>query len=132
MMPMGRSRCGFLASCAVVDTASNPIYAKKMYAAPAPIPEKPYGAKLCQSLPQFEKFTYLMPRMMTNSTTDNLIATIVALKRALSLMPTTRIQVMIRAITNAGRLKPISTPKMLGACEQIVRPLYQFRGLRGS
>src|SRR5664279_5207876 len=26
MMPMGRSRCGFLASCAVVDTASNPIY----------------------------------------------------------------------------------------------------------
>ena len=25
MMPMGKSRCGFLASCAVVDTASNPI-----------------------------------------------------------------------------------------------------------
>ena len=25
MMPMGRSRCGFLASCAVVDTASNPM-----------------------------------------------------------------------------------------------------------
>ena len=25
MMPMGKSRCGFLASCAVVETASNPI-----------------------------------------------------------------------------------------------------------
>ena len=30
MMPIGKSRCGFLASCAVVETASNPMYAKKM------------------------------------------------------------------------------------------------------
>ena len=30
MIPMGRSRCGFFASWAVVETASNPMYAKKM------------------------------------------------------------------------------------------------------
>src|SRR6202047_1541490 len=53
MMPIGRSRCGFLASCAVVETASNPIYAKKIYAAPAPIPPKPIGANVDQSCPQF-------------------------------------------------------------------------------
>ena len=57
MMPMGKSRCGFLASCAVVVTASNPMYAKNMYAAPAPIPLNPMGAKECQSLPQFAKLT---------------------------------------------------------------------------
>jgi hypothetical protein len=33
MMPMGMSRCGFLASCAAVETASNPMYAKKITAA---------------------------------------------------------------------------------------------------
>ena len=30
MMPIGKSRCGFLASCAVVETASKPMYAKNM------------------------------------------------------------------------------------------------------
>ncbi len=53
MIPIGRSRCGFFASCAVVETASNPMYAKKMYAAPAPIPENPKGAKVAQLVPQF-------------------------------------------------------------------------------
>ncbi len=43
MMPIGRSRCGFLASSAVVETASKPIYAKKTTAAAAMTPEKPYG-----------------------------------------------------------------------------------------
>src|ERR1700732_3369908 len=61
IIPIGRSRCGFLGCCAVGETASNPMYAKKMYAAPAPIPLKPYGAKLCQSLPQFAVETYLAP-----------------------------------------------------------------------
>ena len=36
------------------------------------------------------------------------MVTMVALKRALSLMPTTRIAVITRAMTKAGRLKPIS------------------------
>ena len=29
-MPIGMSRCGFFASCAAVETASKPMYAKKM------------------------------------------------------------------------------------------------------
>ena len=48
MMPMGMSRPGFLHSSAHVETASKPMYAKKMTAAPAPIPAKPLGAKGCQ------------------------------------------------------------------------------------
>ena len=39
----------------------------------------------------------------------------VELKRALSLIPMVRIAVITRAMTNAGKLKPISTPKMWGA-----------------
>jgi hypothetical protein len=38
MIPIGMSRRGFLASSAWVLTASNPMYAKKMMAAPAIIP----------------------------------------------------------------------------------------------
>ena len=34
MMPMGMCFCGFLASCAAVETASKPIYAKKITPAP--------------------------------------------------------------------------------------------------
>src|ERR1022692_500737 len=52
---------------------------------------------------------------MTNNTTHTLTTTMVALKRALSLIPTTRMAVITRAIRNAGRLNPTSTPKMVGA-----------------
>ena len=38
---MGRSRCGFLVSCAAVETASKPMYAKKTADAPRRMPEKP-------------------------------------------------------------------------------------------
>ena len=46
MMPIGTSRCGFLASSAWVETASNPMYAKKMMAAPAIIPT---GCRPCDA-----------------------------------------------------------------------------------
>src|SRR5438105_8219622 len=85
IIPIGKSRCGFFASCAVVETASNPIYAKNMYAAPAPMPEKPNGAKLCQSEPQLLELTYRKPSAITKSTTETLITTMVVLNRALSL-----------------------------------------------
>jgi len=45
MMPIGRSRAGFRASSAVVETASNPMYAKKMKAAPPNMPAQPKGKK---------------------------------------------------------------------------------------
>jgi hypothetical protein len=38
-MPIGISRLGFFASCAAVETASKPMYAKKTEAAPAAMPE---------------------------------------------------------------------------------------------
>src|SRR2546423_14044678 len=60
-----------------------------------------------------------MPRPITKRTTATLMVTMVALNRALSLMPMTRIAVIIRAITNAGRLNPISWPKMAGAVNTV-------------
>ena len=44
MMPVGMSRWGFRASSAAVLTASNPMYEKKMIAAPTLMPAKPLGA----------------------------------------------------------------------------------------
>jgi hypothetical protein len=41
MIPRGMSRCGLRASCAAVDTASNPMYAKKITAAPRTTPDQP-------------------------------------------------------------------------------------------
>ena len=43
------------------------------------------------------------------------MTTMVALKLALSLMPMQRMKVISSAITNAGRLKPISKPNIFGA-----------------
>src|SRR5262249_60270080 len=75
----------------------------------------PKGAKVDQSEPQLLALTYLIPRPMMNRTADTLMATIVALNWALSLMPMTRIAVITSAITNAGRLNPNSKPKTCGA-----------------
>ena len=41
MMPIGMSRCGFFASCAAVETASKPMYAKKMMPAACTTPLQP-------------------------------------------------------------------------------------------
>jgi hypothetical protein len=43
-MPIGRSRCGFLVSSAVVATTSKPMKAKNTTAAPATTPAKPNTA----------------------------------------------------------------------------------------
>ncbi len=45
IMAMGMSRCGLRVSSAAVDTASNPMYAKKMMAAALEMPRNPFGAK---------------------------------------------------------------------------------------
>src|SRR5712671_1253612 len=57
-IPIGISFCGFFDSCAAVETASNPMYAKKITAAPRATPDQPYfpnspvlsGTKGCQFL----------------------------------------------------------------------------------
>ncbi len=47
-MPIGKSRCGFFVSSAVVETASKPMKAKKTIAAPPMMPPNPLGANGCQ------------------------------------------------------------------------------------
>ena len=44
-MPLGKSRCGFLHSSAVVEMASKPIYAKKTAETPFITPENLFGKK---------------------------------------------------------------------------------------
>src|ERR1700727_848185 len=44
-MPIGMSRCGCFASCAQVDTASNPIKAKNTTDAPPDTPLPPTGLR---------------------------------------------------------------------------------------
>src|SRR3954471_14592086 len=48
MMPIGKSRCGFLASSAEVETESKPINVKKMIDPPVRIPGQPFGENGCQ------------------------------------------------------------------------------------
>ena len=45
MIPIGKSREGLRVSSATVDTASNPMYAKKTMAAPDCTPAQPFGRK---------------------------------------------------------------------------------------
>src|SRR5215831_1226853 len=109
MMPIGRSRCGFFASCAAVDTASNPMYAKKTTPAPVVTPPQPNaprtpgvagGMKGCQ----FAGTTACAAAAMKRMTTATLISTMMSLTDADSLMPITSSVVTIATTMTAGRL----------------------------
>ena len=108
-MPMGRSRCGFFASCAAVETASNPMYAKKTIVAPWRTPETPNrpnapsfaGTKGCQ----FSACTNRAAKAMNSSTTVTFKKTMTVLNRADSLTPRTSKAVTARTISTAGRFK---------------------------
>jgi hypothetical protein len=80
---MGISLPGFFISSAAVGTASNPIYAKKMIAAPWNTPAYPYGKKG----DQLAGFTYQTAVNMKKSTTNTLKATPLLLTVAVSLTP---------------------------------------------
>src|SRR5262245_45373718 len=110
MMPIGRSRCGFFASCAAVDTASNPMYAKKTTPAPVVTPPQPNaprtpgvagGMKGCQ----FAGTTACAAATMKRMTTATLISTMMSLTLADSLMPITSSVVTTATTITAGRLK---------------------------
>ena len=92
MMPIGMSRCGFFASCAAVETASNPIYAKKMMPAACTTPLQPKWPNVPvfggMNGTQFAPSTTNMPKPMNRMITATLIATTIALKRADWWMPT--------------------------------------------
>src|SRR5256886_2523184 len=124
MMPRGISRCGFLASSEAVLTASNPMYEKKMIAAPTLIPLRPFGAKL--GVVHSAGLMYLSPTIKNMAMMPTLIATITVLTRADSLVPMTRSQVMSATMANAGRLNTI------GDGPQVRRGGKQGRVAQGS
>ena len=76
IMPIGKSRCGLRVSSAVVETASNPMKAKKTMAAPLMTPPNPEGIKGCQLV----GFTMNEPKEMKKTTTATLMITIVAVR----------------------------------------------------
>ena len=111
MMPLGMSRPGSSHSSAHVETASNPMYAKKMTAAPAPTPAKPFGAKGCQ----FSVRTKRVQARTKKARTTSLTPTITVLTRADSLTPQTRTIVTAATMPIARALKTMGTPRTCGA-----------------
>jgi hypothetical protein len=101
MIASGRSFAGLRASSLPVETASNPMYAKKMIAAAAVTPSTPSGANGWKlPVPKLNIAT-----TMKNSSTVSLTTTITRFTRALSVTPRTSRSVMARTTTTAGRLK---------------------------
>src|SRR5207302_4492969 len=113
MMQRGMSRCGFFASSDAVLTASNPMYEKKMIAAPTLIPLRPVGAKL--GVVHSAGLMYLSPTIKNMAMMPTLIATITVLTRADSLVPMTRSQVMKATMASAGRLNTVGPGPRCGA-----------------
>src|SRR5258707_14467708 len=78
-MPIGMSRCGSLASCAAVETASKPMKAKNTTEAPRTTPDQPKwpnspvldGMRGCQVAGVMET----APSKMKTTTTNSLMAT---------------------------------------------------------
>ncbi len=106
MMPIGRSRAGFLTSSAAEVTASKPMKAKNTSAAALITPVMPYGMYGCQ----FSGLTWPTPTAMNSSTTLILMITITLFRRADSRMPSDSRNVMAIMIRKAGRLNRVSTP----------------------
>jgi hypothetical protein len=107
-MPIGRSRCGFLASCAAVETASKPMYAKKMTPAPAVMPPQPnspcFPVGSGMNGDQFAGSMYDAPKTITSRTTSSFATTIMLLTAADSRMPMTSRAVSTTQSSTAGRL----------------------------
>ena len=113
-MPMGMSRFGFFDSCAAVDTASKPIYAKKITAAPRHTPDHPKcpkpprfgGTNGCQfAFSSSGRVTSVYPPTpMNTSSTATFTTTMKLLKFADSLMPTISTVVANMMPRNATRL----------------------------
>ena len=107
-MPNGMSRCGFFASCAVVDTASKPMYAKKMIAPPRITPLHPNSPNVPvlagTNGVQFDGMMNQTAPITIAITTPTLIATMIVLIDADSRMPTTSSAVTAITSRIAGRL----------------------------
>src|SRR5690242_15845053 len=101
MTANGRSLAGLRASSLPVDTASNPMYAKKMIAAAAVTLWKPCGMNGCR----FFELKLISATMMKNVSTTSLSPTMTRLAPALSRTPRTSSSVIASTMNTAGRLK---------------------------
>src|SRR5687768_11548480 len=117
MMPNGMSFAGFFVSSAAVDTASNPMYAKKMIAAAALTPLNPLGEKPpVAGLFQLSGLIRNTPMARKNRMIPTLSTTIALVVLADSLMPMTRMIVTTKTTSAAGRLMMSGRPpKICGA-----------------
>src|SRR6267378_1568340 len=118
MMPIGISFCGFLASCAAVLTASNPMYAKNTIAAPVNTPLQPNSPgtatpslTVCGGMNgcQLSGLMAWAANTMNRRTTATFTNTMMLLKFADSLMPITSRVVTRPMMITAGRLKIAAT-----------------------
>src|SRR6267143_887309 len=118
MIPIGMSFCGFLASCAAVLTASNPIYAKNTIAPPVNTPLQPNSPAtgtpsltVCGGMNgcQLAGFTAWAAKTMNTNTTATLMRTITLLTLADSRIPITRSVVTSAMMMTAGELKTAVT-----------------------
>ena len=125
-MPTGMSRCGCLASCAAVLTASNPMYAKKINPAPRSTPDHPNSPNVPvlggMNGRQLARWTYHRPATTNTIRTPIFTITMKLLNPADSRIPMTRIVVIARMMHTAGRftIAPVAcqpaTPHPATAC----------------
>ena len=105
-IPIGKFRCGFTTSSAVVETASKPIYAKNINEAPFATPNQPNGINGCQLL-----VSICVDATTTNiRMTNNLIPTIALLKRVLERTPQINNTLVTEIIPNAKKSIAIVEP----------------------
>ena len=125
-MPIGMSRVGFLASCAAVETASNPMYAKNITPAPRRTPLQPnrpnspvFGGTIGV---RFARLTYAAPAPMNTSSTRTFTRTSAVFTSADSLIPITSRAATINTMTAAGRLNGPGGPASdAGTCRPTSR-----------
>src|SRR3954447_19671217 len=106
MIAIGRSLPGFFVSSPEVETASNPMYAKKITDAAVTVPSRPFGANGCR-LPESNAVT---PSTRNSASTASLMNTMIVLVRALSRMPTQSTAVTASTMKTAGRLNEPPSP----------------------
>jgi hypothetical protein len=100
------SFAGLRASSAAVETASNPMNAKKMIAAPVNAPPQPCGVKGLKLAPE----KYAAPTMRKMVSALSLMSTMTVLKLTASLTPRPSMKARTSTIKIAGMLMMPHTP----------------------
>ena len=106
MMASGRFRDGLTTSSPEVDTASNPMYAKKIAAAAVVTPWNPLG----ENGVRLSALNAVKASARNSSSTTSLTSTMIVLARALSLIPTISSAVTASTRNAAGRLTVPPSP----------------------